>query len=299
MKQELEFADRELALREATRAVELMNQSDEAKVESWFAMKAATDQVQEASNTGVRGITRAYDKARKKWFYAVQASCVTGRVATTTGSYVTEAEAIEHQPVAEKLLARLIQERGGRTGASKNPFPQGTTSVLIELLQAAPEGRKWVNAVSTASARITVMRMVRVAQVYGREGVNPRASLAAHYALISVADRSEAILKHQTADSARAYYAQMLGTDRTQRAKKRMEAPTTQASLLNTYARKLSENKAPQTNVDQYHTKEAAKAALLKLLAYFDDGNGGLEKILAEYFETADQTHKLPKMVAA
>lgn len=187
---EPEFVDRVKAAKEAARFVSLLTSSNEAKVEAWFAMQAVADLVGPASNVGVKGI-HWYRPRGSTGLYGLQAQCVDGEFKTSTGGPGTLKEAREpkHLDVRIALFEKKIRELGGRSSAGIRP--KGTTAALIAAVEASSGGKEWTAARKSASHILG--RMVNVADAYGRDGVYPEASLAAHLSFIGFDNRAELI----------------------------------------------------------------------------------------------------------
>lgn len=206
---EMEFVNRDLAESEAARAIGLLNQSDESKVEAWFAMQAVADQVGPESNTGRRGISYK-PKQGGFWQYGLNATCKHGVLATTTAAPKTRDAALDPAKLdkVEALLNRKIEELGGRAYTKR---PKGTGTALVEAVGASEAGRMWLASVATPEHWL--LRMVRVADAYGREGVNPFAGLSAHDYLAKFENRAELIRDHVTSDQARGKSLSLQGRD--------------------------------------------------------------------------------------
>lgn len=190
----VEFVNREAAESEAARAIGLLNQSYEAKVEAWFALQAVADQVGPASNTGIRGIHwQPAARTRGGGFeYRLRASCIDGRVDTSIKA-TADAKQPEALEKAQKALLRAINKAGGLT-YKDTVRPNGTGAALVEAVSSTEEGRRWLASYKHPHEKL--LMMVRVCDAYGRDGINISASLEAHKAFITFVDRRELILKY-------------------------------------------------------------------------------------------------------
>lgn len=199
---EVEFVNRELAESEAARAIGLLNQSDESKVEAWFAMQAAADQVGAASNLGVRGLAWVPNRTGSRGCYVMQLSCVDGHMQHKTGAPGTLKEAREARYLdkALALMARKVAELGGL--ARPDQRAAGTSAALMEAVQATEAGRLWLEG--RKAAVTSLMQMVKVADLYGPDGVNPAASIEAHSVLLPFEDRAALVREFTTGPAARA-----------------------------------------------------------------------------------------------
>jgi hypothetical protein len=92
------------------------------------------------------------------------------------------------------LLARKVAEKGGHT--QPNMLPAGTGKALLEAVSATEAGREWISIRASAGERL--LSMVRVANAYGLEGVNPAAGLTAHTEFLLFDDRAELIRRFPT-----------------------------------------------------------------------------------------------------
>jgi hypothetical protein len=195
----VEFVDRDKAVAEAERAIGLLNASDEAKVEAWFALQAVADLVGSMSNTGVRGIYWAATGPNGRPAYRLQATCKHGRVATSTGAPPTleQARSPEYLDRAVALLDKKIDERGGLLTQAR---PAGTGPALVDAVRATATGRDWADRNVNPAMRLLIM--VKVADVYGRLGVFPSASVSAHYSFIGFEDRAKLVRAYPHAASA-------------------------------------------------------------------------------------------------
>lgn len=196
----VDFVNRKLAEDGACEFVRLYDASNTSRLESWFVLQGVADQIGVESNTGRLGIS--YKPATGScWQYGLYASCVDGPLSTTAAASKDRDEALspERLDKVEELLNRKIAELGGRTRVKR---PKGTGEALVEALSGTTEGRRWVEA--TARPEHHLCLIVQVADEYGREGVNPRASLSAHIALLRFDERRSLILEYETAMAARA-----------------------------------------------------------------------------------------------
>lgn len=199
----VEFVNREIAEAEAARAIELLNHSDESKVEAWFAMQAVADQVGTLSNVGTKGICWTLDRGRG--FYSIAISCKNGSLKTKTGAPPTleEARTREFLGRAVAVMNRKAEELGG---FARGHRPKGTLDALVEAVSATSEGRDWMDARTETTVRSLLSGMVSVADQYGRNGVNPAASLGAHLKFITFDDRAALVRDFPTASQAQAKY---------------------------------------------------------------------------------------------
>lgn len=202
-----EFVDRDKAVADATRAVGLLNTSDEAKVEAWFAMQAVADQVGPSSNVGVRHIR--WEAAGQPGRYTgnharydLAATCVEGRLRQfmRAPDSLDEARYPENLQSAVAVLERKIEELGGLVKPDKRP--QGVGAALREAVCASPEGLRWYEA--RKCAKDLLGAMVQVADAYGREGVYAPASLGAHRLFVAFDDRAQLIRDYPRTPAARA-----------------------------------------------------------------------------------------------
>lgn len=192
----IEFLDRKSADAHAERAIELLQQSGQAAVDAWFELQAVADLVVPASNVGIPGISWGLDK-RGYGAYQLRATCVNGMIATTCGSSgartIEEARDPERLRAVKATLDRRCLEMGGRTRGKR---PNGTQAALLDAVAASARGRRWIDGTKTAGNRL--MAMVRVADAYGRHGVNPDASFDAHRLLMADPDRVRLIREFPT-----------------------------------------------------------------------------------------------------
>ena len=202
------FVNREHAEAEAARAIRLLNDSDESKVEAWFAMQAVANEVGTGSNVGIRGVSWTPGRAGggRRWgpTYHFYGSCVNGylNAAVAAPSTLEEARQPKFLDTAKATLERKIAEMGGLS--EKQVRPPGTADALISAVQASPEGKEWLAARQPKSARLALGKMVRVADLYGREGVCPAASLDAHYRLAQFDNRVKLVREFPTTTEANA-----------------------------------------------------------------------------------------------
>lgn len=203
----VEFINREEAEHHAARAVTLLNASDESKVEAWFAMQAVADQVGPASNVGVRGITWVADMRPDRpnvlGKYTLRAACVDGHVSTTVkgpGSLI-EARELIHLSKARAVWERKVRERGGLAHSMRH---RGTERAMRQAISATQVGRDWIAARTDKSVGVILIRMVRVADKYGREGIYPPAALRAHDVFASFEDRAELVRQFPNSSAAQA-----------------------------------------------------------------------------------------------
>lgn len=203
---EIEFVNRELAESEAARAVDLLNQSDAAKAEAWFAMQAVADQVGPASNVGVRGLSWTESAGNGKTRtprYSIQIACRDGYLV----DYIKAPATLElgREPAtlaaAAEVMQRRIAEMGGQADTRR---PSGTTAALVAAVEVTEEGRVWLAQRSPEGGGNALRRMVRVADEYGREGVNAAATLTAHVRFLPFDDRAELVREFPSSESARA-----------------------------------------------------------------------------------------------
>lgn len=196
------FIDEAKAVSEAARAIGLLNQSDEAKVEAWFAMQAVADLVGPASNTGIRGISWSANKSGKAGVYNLQANCADGVASASLAAPATldEARQPDRLRLAVAALDRACDKLGGR--ASLHQMSRGTGAALLEAVGQATDGAAWIESHPGAAQRL--MTMVRVANAYGPDGVYAPAALAAHNAFITFHDRAKLIRAYPLVDSAQA-----------------------------------------------------------------------------------------------
>lgn len=199
---EVEFVNRDLAESEAARAVVLLNSSDEAKVEAWFAMQAVADQVGPASNVGVRGLAWRPDGGG---CYKVQASCVDGRLWTTIGGPATleEARSFEWLGRVRETFERLVSGRGGLSAPDYRP--DGVGNALVEAVNASPAGREWLARFKgdPRGPHKVLLNMVKVCDRYG-ENVYSGASLYAHIAFLGADDRAQLVREFPNSGAAKA-----------------------------------------------------------------------------------------------
>lgn len=190
----IEFVDREKAEAGAARAIGLLNQSDEAKVEAWFAMQAVADQVGPASNVGVRGVWWQDANKHHKGHYKLYAECTNGRLQASAGRVDTLEEARDPERLARvvELLNTKVAEMGGFRELTRRRH--GTSDALLRAVCASETGRAWAESIINPAE--VLLRMVNVADAYGREGVNPRASLSAHRQFMAFPNRAELIREY-------------------------------------------------------------------------------------------------------
>lgn len=197
---EIEFVNRTLAVSEAARAISLLNQPDETKVEAWFAMQVVADQIGPRSNVGVRGISWEFETKRNRGKYRLYGQCHNGPVKTSTGGPMSLEAAILPDALEQprKLLQKLLDEKGGLRQPDRRSI--GTSAALMKAVSSSPEGLEWIKA--RTSAETTLLRMVNVADRYGRDGVCPRAGLIAHTYLIQFENCAELIREFTTQSAA-------------------------------------------------------------------------------------------------
>lgn len=202
----MEFVNREEAERQAARFVTLINAAERSKVEAWFAMQAVADQVGPNSNVGVRGISWRRQRGRSNAWYALRARCVDGWLNAVIAAPVTLNEARSPNALAGAVAVfdRKIADLGGRTSGNR---PKGTSRALRLAVDASPQGREWLGRVTSVTAQIRLLLMVNIADAYGRDGVNPDASLRAHAAFITFDDRASLVREHPDSTSANARVA--------------------------------------------------------------------------------------------
>jgi hypothetical protein len=180
----------------------LLNASDEAKVEAWFAMQAVADMVGPRSVLGVLGISWSPPgKGGKSGTYRLVATCQNGRVQQNIAAPPTLEEARgDRLLLAIERLEHECSELGGR---KRPPRPRGTGRALVEATSASERGREWVSRVSPRTAENTLLSMVRVADAYGIEGINPLAPLDSHLAFVPFENRAELVREFSSPASAK------------------------------------------------------------------------------------------------
>lgn len=198
---EVEFVDRKQAEKDAARAIKLLNASDESKVEAWFALQAVANQVGPVSNLGVQGLS--WRKHNGRYVYSVWITCRDGLAATKTGApaTLTEARQEKHLAKGRAILARAISQKGGLP--ERPTRPKGTHDALVSAVSASPAGRIWIDSLAPSSVMLRLGSMVRVADAYGREGINSHATLEAHVAFLTFPNRDELIRQFPATDQAR------------------------------------------------------------------------------------------------
>ncbi len=196
----VEFVDREEAESDAERAIDLLDTADKANSDAWFLLQAVANMVGPASNVGALGVSWALANGRP--IYSLYAACRDGVVNTSTGAPATIEEARQSVNVekAVSLLARNIAHKGGRL--VREIRVRGTGDALVAAVGASAAGRAWI--AEHAKPREQLLQMVKVADHYGRDGVNPRASLFTHLVLIKFEDRAQLVRQFPNAPQAQA-----------------------------------------------------------------------------------------------
>lgn len=189
-----EFVDEAKAVELARQAVVLFNASDEDKVEAWFKLQAVADQVGEASNTGIRGISWATDPPKSPK-YQLTGQTAKGRFQHSLKAPATLDEALlpENLDLAVAARERTAAKYGGEILSGRRPA--GTSEAMLRAVAASDEGAEWLSRVKESCAREQCLKAVRVADTYGRDGVFACASLGAHIVFVTYETRAEDIRK--------------------------------------------------------------------------------------------------------
>lgn len=237
----VEFVNDAEARAHAESAVVLMasaetkrGESYAADLEACFELQAVADLIGPESNTGVRGITWFLDSRRGRGVYAISAKCRDGHVRTTLKAPSTLEEALDPTTLQKAVdaLARKVDAAGGVVSKSLDR-PKGTGDALVEAVASSEPGLAWLaTRANPRAARACLLSMVKVAERYGRNGVNPQAGLTAHLTLSELPDCAELIRAHPTRDGALAAAARRRGKEPSTSGASRRRVPVTARQQL-------------------------------------------------------------------